>query len=381
MPQNGPIDLFISACEPSADTLGEHLLQEIKKRRPHLQVSGVFGPKMRALYKEAFRMESFQVMGFKEVFFSLPKIISLFFRLKAFITENNPKVVLFIDYPEFHMKLQKSLRKKGFLNKLVHFVSPSVWAWRKKRADFLATWTDQLFTLFPFEKEYYSHTKLPVEYVGHPLVFETQRSLFSFPAKKELFSSFSTSKTIVIFPGSRQKEIEKNLTLQYKAAENLQKIYPEIRIAISCINLYTKQKIASSVSSKTTLFFKEENSFWMKKAFIALATSGTISLELALHKTPSIITYAVGGFDLFLAKNILRLKLPFYTLANILLKKEVFPELIGPFLTEKTLFAETFSLFTEEKKRKNQKRKCEELQKYLKTENPSQKVVEILFPS
>ncbi len=370
------IDLFISACEPSADTLGASLLQEIQKRKLPIKVEGILGPKMRAFScKEIFPMEKFQVMGFKEVCFCLPKLLQLFFQLRKYLVQNTPKRVLFIDYPEFHLKLESSLKKKSFPGKIFHFVSPSVWAWRKKRADILAKSVDHLFTLFPFEKQYYSHTCLKVDYVGHPLAFQLRKTpLF----KKNIF--FSSPKILVIFPGSRKKELEKNLPIQLAVARKLQRIYPHVEIAISCANPVLQEKIRKKVPSFTgTLFPAKENYLWMRKAYLAFATSGTISLELALHETPSIISYAIGKIDLFLAQKILRIRLPFYTLANILLQREVFPELLGPNFTEKNLFAKACSLFVEEEKRNQQKKDCGEIKKYLKTENPSQTVIKLLF--
>ena len=163
------VDLFIIAGEASGDQLGEGLLQALKPY--NLKVMGLGGPKMRAVGMETvFPMENLQVMGFVDVFFSLPHLIRCFNKTVDAILKAEPKVVVTIDYPGFNLRLARTLKKKGFKGKICHYVCPSVWAWGKKRIPLMAENLDLLLSILPFEKQLFEKTKLPVEYIGHPLV-------------------------------------------------------------------------------------------------------------------------------------------------------------------------------------------------------------------
>ena len=373
------IDLFIVACEPSADLLGASLLEQIKKNHTDLKVAGVFGPQMRKFgFLEILPMEDFSIMGFFEVIRNFPKLLQKFFLLRKNLLQLAPKQVLFIDYPGLNLRLQKSLRKKGFKGQLFHFVSPSVWAWGKKRIHTLAANVDRLFTLFPFEEKYYKNTSLQVNYVGHPLI----ESIGSYPYSIDLQKKYHLEEgkpILSIFPGSRFHEIEKNLPLQFKVAKKIKRFYPDTLIAIS----YTNEKMLSWIKKKighNAVFFpSEENYEWMKKSQLAFATSGTVTLELALHECPSIVTYAIRKVDVFLAQKIFRINLPFYCLVNLLLQEEVFPELFGPNFKEDNLFFHAKNLFAKNSLRQRQKGLCRKVKRSFEGKSPSQEIMKILL--
>ena len=198
-------DLFISAGELSGDLHGAKLVEELLKAHPKLKIAAVAGPKMRAMkIKPYFRMETLSVMGFVDVFFSLHKIIKQFYAVRRKILELQPKAVLLIDYPGFHLRLAESLKKKGYQGKIIHYICPTVWAWGKKRIFQMAKNLDLLLTIFPFEPQYFSKTNLPVRYVGHPLISQMQPTILE------------RKKILALFPGSREAQIEKNLPLQLK---------------------------------------------------------------------------------------------------------------------------------------------------------------------
>lgn len=376
-----PLDLFILACEPSADRLGASLLQKLSSSS--LSISGVMGPQMRALgYSSFLPMEDFMVMGFIDLLPAFPRLMQKFFQLQRFLLRAQPKKTLFIDYPGFNLRLERSLRKKGFSQTMIHFVSPSVWAWGKKRADLLAQSVDHLCTLFPFEPAFYAHTSLPVTYVGHPLASLLQS--YSYPV--DIFSTYSLEKSwpiLTLFPGSRSEEIQKNFPIQWKVAQKIQKEFPPIHLAISYANEARKKEILTKIgTSPVILFPSSQNYEWMKQSHLAIATSGTISLELALHEVPSIITYGMRSFDVFLAKHFFRIRLPFYCIANILLNQELYPELFGPYLTEENLWIQTKHLFCHRTAREKQKKLCQKVKDLLQIKDPAEEVSQILtsFP-
>lgn len=355
-------DLFIVAAEPSADLHGANLSQEILKLRPQLKIGAVAGPKMRPLpIKTFFLMESLSVMGFLDVLLDLPKIIRQFFKIRSKILELNPKAIVFIDYPGFNLRMEKSIRKRGYLGKIIHYISPTVWVWGKKRVKTLDKTVDLLLTFFPFEKQYFAETSLLVKYVGHPLTA-------NIPSQ----ALVQKKKILALFPGSRKKEIERNFPLQLQAAKKLLKLDPEIKIGISISSKEREELLRHFIQDLPVILYPPEKNYeLMANAQIALATSGTVTLELALHGTPTIVHYAIHPIDLFIAQKILSINLPFYCIVNIIASRSIFPELFGPHFTEKQLFFWTQKLWFEKKIQQQIKAGCKSVRKALGEQNAS----------
>jgi lipid-A-disaccharide synthase len=341
-------DLFIFAGEHSGDLHGEKLLQEIRAQHPGLKISGVGGPRMRAKGMDCvLPMEAFQVMGFIDVFLALPKLIRQFYFVAREIQRLNPKVVVTIDYPGFNLRLAKHLKKKGFPGKLVHFICPSVWAWGKKRIPLMAENLDKLLSILPFEEKVFEGTRLPVKFVGHPLSERLQTHAY-----KTL--DWPTGKRIIaLFPGSRKKEIERNLSLQLDICRDLLAANPDLHVALSISDEKFRPFIVEMLKSKqwsekeVTLISAEHSYELMEQAHLAIAKSGTVTLELALHRTPTVVVYAVSKLDKIIAYDILRIRLTFYCLVNIIAQREVFPELIGPHFTRESGRKKAEELLTE----------------------------------
>jgi lipid-A-disaccharide synthase len=328
-------DLFLIAGEKSADLHGEKLLEALKKINPALHIAGVAGPKMRAQGMQCvLPMEEFQVMGFVDVFFALPKLIRHFYFIAREIKRLQPKVVLTIDYPGLNLRLHKHLKKKGFQGKQCHYICPSVWAWGKKRIPLMADTLNLLLAILPFEKELFKNTSLPVAYVGHPLVTRLHSYTYqplSFPEGKKI---------VALFPGSRKKELERNLPLILRVCQDL--AHPDLHFALSLseerFRPLVEEIIAKHPLSNLTLIPGTHSYELMKAAHIAIAKSGTVTLELALHRVPTVVIYAVSRLDLFIALQLLGIYLPFYCLVNIIAQKTIFTELIGPNCTYHKLF-------------------------------------------
>ena len=350
-------DLFILAAEPSGDLHGAKLIEELLRLRPNLKIAAVAGPKMRKLPIEThFLMENLQVMGFLDVFFALPKIIKQFFAIRKKILELNPKALLFIDYPGFNLRLEGSLRKKNYTGRLIHYICPTVWAWGKKRIPKMAETLDLLLVFFPFEVKVYSETSLNVQYVGHPL-----SSQIPPPAP-----SFKEKMVLALFPGSREAEIKRNLPLQLFAAKRLASLDPRIKIGVSIAQNDQETLIRSLAEGLPVDFYPPRESYeLMRKAKCAIATSGTVTLELALHSVPTVVNYAIRPLDLFIAQKIFKIDLPFYCIVNIILSKSVFPELFGPNLTPDTLDFWVKKLWFDGSLSDDIKKGCEELKKAL----------------
>lgn len=331
-------DLYFVAGEKSGDLHGEKLIQAIKTAHPGIKIAGVGGPLMRAQGMECtLPMEEFQVMGFIDVFLALPKLIRQFYYVAREIQRLKPKAVVTIDYPGLNLRLARHLKKKGLATKRIHFICPSVWAWGKKRIPFMAKNLDLLLTILPFEKQFFSQTDLKIAYVGHPLIERIHSYRYqSIDLPKE-------SNIVAIFPGSRKKEIERNLPIYLKACERLHAKNPTLHFALSVSDERFRPLILEIIAGNRSMdlhlsLIPADRSYeLMKAAHLAIAKSGTVTLELALHKVPTVVTYAISFLDVIIARDILRIRLPFYCLVNIIAEKEVFPELFGPQFTLDTL--------------------------------------------
>ncbi|OGN56058.1 MAG: lipid-A-disaccharide synthase [Chlamydiae bacterium RIFCSPHIGHO2_12_FULL_44_59] len=357
------MDLFISAGEISGDLHGSKLIEKIHEINPSCAIGAVAGPKMRqCAIQEFFKMEDLLVMGFIDVVQALPRLYRQFFAIRNQIVRLNPKVVVLIDYPGLHLRLAKSLKKQGFLGKIVHYICPTVWAWKKNRIFFMETYLDHLLTIFPFELKCFENTTLSVEYVGHPLVPTTSR--FQPSGKFQ-------GKILALFPGSRKAEIERNLPLQLKVAKRLQALDPELQIILS------KSPLDLDIPGVQTVP-PEDNYELMSAALLAIATSGTVTLELALMGVPTVVNFAIRPMDCWIAKNIFRIHLPFYCIVNILLEQEVFPELFGPHFTEEALFYWSKKFWGEESARKHAKNLCKEVRKYLGIKDASKEAAKTI---
>lgn len=307
--------LFVFAGEPSGDALGASLLEALHKKNPAFSFYGVGGPLMRKNnFETILEMEKFQVMGFTDVFKAIFKLLRFFKFLKNHLLNAPPEAVILIDYAEWNMRFAKALRKGGYKGKIIQYVSPTVWAWRKNRVKQLAQNCDLLLSILPFEKSYYEGTTLSVCYVGHPLVNEIPIP----PPKKRYILS--------LFPGSRLSEIRLNLPLQLKAVKGL-----SLPIAVSVAREDLKEEIEKLIAQSDVpcllVPFQERYSL-MQESKVALATCGTVNLELALQETPTVVTYKLPFLNYLIGRFVFGIHLSHYSLPNILLNKTLYPEFV-----------------------------------------------------
>lgn len=324
--------LFFFAGEASGDLHGSHLIQNLKD--PLIQIFGVGGAKMEAQgLKSIIPIEEFQIMGFTEIVSQFPKLWKHFRTVRTHILETHPDAVILIDYPGFNLRLAKSLRKHGYQKKIIQYISPTVWAWGKKRIEKMAKTLDLLLLIFPFEERYFEG-KLAVKYVGHPLVHTVQQHLYDEQWKQKCKIP-SNKQLIALFPGSRPNEVSKHLQIQLAAARKVLHHFPNRLVALSCMH----DELISIIQEKANFFsFELEKNLFlipsqytyelMRDSHSAIAKSGTITLELALHQRPTVVMYAANEINRFLAQYIFKINLPYFCIVNVLAQREVFPELI-----------------------------------------------------
>ncbi len=337
--------LFIFAGERSGDLHGSHLITALKALKPPLSFTAVAGPKMRTCeIKCLLPMEKFQVMGFTDVLFHLPKLYRHFHFICRHIQETKPDVVILIDYPGFNLRLAKALRKRGYTGKIVQYICPSVWAHGKGRVETLEEAFDLLLTIYPFENKYFSLCKLSLCYVGNPLCEYIESYPYDIGWKQKAVNNHEN--LIALFPGSREHEIKRHLPLILGTAEKILQSEPNAVFGLSLID-NTSLKLIENIVKKYSqalqkaLFFVPVHYTYelMQGAKSAIAKSGTVTLELALHRCPTVVIYTLTKLNRLIAKYILRVNLPYYCIVNILLKKQTFIELIDKAPNPSSIYA------------------------------------------
>ena len=374
--------IFIFAGEASGDLHGSHLISQLSK---DFKIEGVGGPRMR---KEPFEclipMEKFQSMGLIDVLKSLPRLFQLFNKVKHLILKKQPACLILIDYPGFNLRLARHLRKKGYKGKIVQYICPTVWAHGKERIDVLDQYFDLLLTVYPFEASLFENKKIQVQYTGNPLAESIHTHAYQSDWREKIGIPVREP-FIALFPGSRPGEISKNLCIQLNVAAELKKRHPSLLFALSCgqDGLHEQiMKIANKnpLQLNQDLFIVPSTHHYnlMKDCTTALAKSGTVTLELALHHVPTIVQYELPGINYLFAKYWLKLDLPHYCMVNILKNQTLFPEFIGKNINQDTIVNALEKLHFDALERARVVQGCQELTEELCVENPYAKAAEAI---
>ncbi|MGZ8272082.1 MAG: lipid-A-disaccharide synthase [Methylophilus sp.] len=380
--------IAIVAGEASGDMLGYHLMQALKAERSDLTFIGIAGPKMIGLgAKSLYPMERLSVRGYVEVLKHLFGLIKLRKNLLLQLIEEKPDVFIGIDAPDFNFWLEKKIKSKGIPT--IHYVSPSIWAWRKGRIRKIKRAVTHMLALFPFEQAVYENSKIPVDYIGHPLadVLPLEPQV----AKTRALLKINTG-TIVIamLPGSRQSEVSQHASLFVETALLIQKEYEEtqtnvVQFLVPLITRETRNIFQKAIDAMIAthpetnlnmqIMFGHAHDA-MEAADIVIVASGTATLEAALLKKPMVITYRMP----FLSWQILkRMKyLPYVGLPNILAGKFLVPELLQKDATPQKLAETTLKLLGDKNHQKELKQAFTEIHLSLK-QNSAQKAAKAIL--
>lgn len=334
---NSPqLRIGIVTGEASGDILGAGLMSALKQRYPNAIFEGIGGPKMLALgFDSMFAMDRLAVMGLVEPLKRLPELLRIRKSLRQHFLDNPPDVFIGIDSPDFNLDLEIPLRQAGI--KTVHYVSPSVWAWRKKRVIKIAKAVDLMLTLLPFEADFYRQQKVPVTFVGHPLADELPLAVDVQAARSEL--GYSVDDTILtLMPGSRSGEVERLAPLYLDVAQRCLQRHPTLKIILPAANNERRvqlEQILSSHSPLPLLLLDGQSHTAMASADVVLMASGTTALEALLLKKPMVVGYKVAELSYQLLR--FMVKIPWLSLPNLLTGKELVPEFIRRKPTEENL--------------------------------------------
>ncbi|MAB96900.1 MAG: lipid-A-disaccharide synthase [Pseudomonadaceae bacterium] len=328
------------AGEASGDILGAGLMQALKLRHPQVEFIGVGGPRMQAQGLEPiFPMERLSVMGLVEVLGRLPELLSRRRDLIKTLIAAKPDVFIGIDAPDFNLGLELKLRQAGI--KTVHYVSPSVWAWRQKRVLKIRDACDLMLTLFPFEAQFYDEHQVPVRFVGHPLADEIPLQADRHGAREALGLAHDAP-VIALMPGSRGGEVGRLGALFLDAAERLRALRPGIQFVLPCASRERREQLEAMLADRDlALTLLDGRSHEALAACDAvLIASGTATLEALLYKRPMVVAYRVAPLTYSILKRLV--KSPYISLPNLLAKRLLVPEMIQDAATAEAL-AQTVS--------------------------------------
>lgn len=332
--------VYISAGEASGDLLGGEVIKELLTVDPYVKVKGIGGSSMMIQGLDPiFRTEELGFMGFFEIFSHIFLIRKVMNTMVESIIKDKPKVVLLIDFSEFHIKLAKRLKKHNIQSKIIKYVSPQIWASRAKRIKDIVTNYNCLCCILPFEKEIYKDHDIDCRYVGHPLL-DTVKIRYEKDEFLKLLK-ISEDKTIIsIFPGSRKQEISKHLDVILEAVRSLKLERDDLSFFICKSENITFENYLKTFEDED-IEIVDSTYQWelIKYSNIVLCKSGTSSLQTAIMKTPSIIFYRLNSFSYFIAKRIIKTK--YISLPNIIANKMIVPELMQNDFTPDNIKAET----------------------------------------
>jgi len=338
--------------EPSGDALGAGLIHEIKKLRPDIEIEGILGPRIEAEGGNShFSMNRLSVMGITEVASTYLELVSVRNRIKHIFLDNPPDVFIGIDAPEFNLGLEKELRECGI--KTIHYVSPSVWAWRKNRIYKVAQSADLLLTLFPFESNYYDSVDLEVRCVGHPLAQLIPMIPDTSGARASLNIAIDKT-TIAIMPGSRRNEI-KSLSIPFIRSA---KAYFDENNNTQFISSFTDNNskncfqhyINKYAPDLPVTIYTGRSHEVLEACDISLLSSGTITLEAMLFKKPIVVGYITSTITYHILRLLVSSK--WIALPNILAQKSIVPEFIQNDVTVRNLLCQIQYWINNEESRK-----------------------------
>ncbi|MDP2963213.1 MAG: lipid-A-disaccharide synthase [Sulfurimicrobium sp.] len=319
----------IVAGEASGDLLGSHLIAALREKLPDAEFVGIAGPKMQAAGAQTlFPMEKLAVRGYLEVLRHFAEILGIRRKLKHYFLANPPDLFIGVDAPDFNLGLEKSLKARGVPT--IHYVSPSVWAWRRERVKTIAQSVSHILALFPFEPKIYEEAGVPVSYVGHPMadMLPQQTDRAAMRAQLKLGAH---GDIIALLPGSRQSELHYMAELFIRTAQKIASIQPDIRFLVPLVSRETRDYFEAALYRLGAEYLPLNILFGhahaaMTAANVVLVASGTATLETALLKRPMVITYKLSRLSAFLMRR--KGYLPYVGLPNILAGRFVVPELL-----------------------------------------------------
>ena len=364
---------YIIAGEASGDLHASNLVAEIKKKDKKAEFRGCGGDLMKAQGVELLKhYRTMAYMGFIEVAVNLRKVLDNIAQCKKDIVDYQPDVIILVDYPGFNLRIADFAHEKGF--KVFYYISPQIWAWKRRRVHKIKKSVDKMLVILPFEEEFYKHYGVDVIFVGNPLLDELakvgtgNRSIFlrrnSLGERREI---------IALLPGSRRQEVKRTLPVMIKVASH----FPDYQFVVAGVSSLDKS-LYKDIMGQSDVFFVENQTYdLLQNSSAALVTSGTATLETALFSIPEVVCYKATGFSYCLAKWMIKVK--YISLVNLIMDKEVVKELIQGDLNEDNLVKELDQLLHNGKRQRQLLEDYEELKDRLGNAGASEKAADVII--
>ena len=333
----GMTKILVSAGEASGDLYASLVVQELRRMLPDAQFFGCTGPKLRAAgVRTVVDAASLAVVGLVEVLAHIPRIYGEYRKLLAAAAAEKPGLAILTDSPDFHLRVARKLHAQGI--PVVYLVAPQAWAWRQGRVRQMRRTLYRLLCIFPFEEEFFTRHGVKTTYIGHPLAGLVKPAL----TRQEFFRKHRLAPErplVTVLPGSRRGESARHLPV---LADAVQRIYREhaVNVVLPASANTGAEFFSGRLGRSPVQVIEGESWDAMAHADLALAASGTVTVEAALLGTPMVTFYRVAASTWFIGKRILRVNVPFYSMVNLIAGRAVVPELMQDQMTGENLARE-----------------------------------------
>ncbi|MEJ2744500.1 MAG: lipid-A-disaccharide synthase [bacterium] len=338
--------ILVVAGEVSGDKHAAKLIAEIKRRQPRAEIYAAGGNAMQKAGAELlYNLVDMAVIGSVEVLKNYGALRRIFYSLLAFIEERAPDAVVLVDYPGFNIRLAKRIKRRRLSVEVIYYISPQVWAWGTRRKKTISRNVDRMIVILPFEREFYSDSALPVEFVGHPMLDDLAREVG--PAALKLRRVDAGSQTVALLPGSRWNEVRRHFPIMLAAAELMRNERPNLKFIMreppSTFRGFIEHTIARS--SVSIDIVRDSIYRIIGASDVVVVASGTATLETACLLKPMVIMYRVTWLTYFLGRMLV--KLPYIGLVNVIAGKKIMPEFIQRDATPERIAAAALGYLTD----------------------------------
>ena len=365
---------YIIAGEASGDLHGSNLVASIRQQDPGAKIRAWGGEKMRRNGANVVKnYHDLAFMGFVEVLMNLRTILKNFNICKKDITEFKPDALILIDYPGFNLKIAKWAKKKGI--KVFYYISPQVWAWKRRRVYTIKKVVDKMLCILPFEKKFYDDYDVDCQFVGHPLLDEIAKIE---PVDRNKFykaNRLNTKKEIIaLLPGSRKQEVSRMLAIMLDVVKKM----PNYQFVVACAPSLPVSYYKKIIGEKSNVRLVINRTYQLLQlSSAAVVTSGTATLETALLDVPEVVCYKANKISYFIAKQLAKVK--YISLVNLIMDRLVVKELIQNDLTAANIRDELQSLLNNSKRQKKLLEDYEELKCVLGNTGASDRAAETII--
>ncbi len=343
------IDLGVVAGEVSGDLLGAHFITALRQTRPSLTAAGIAGPRLvESGVKAIYSSDRLAVNGYVEVLRHLPELLWIRARMTRYFLQQRPRVFVGIDAPDFNFTLEARLKAAGIPT--VHFVSPSIWAWRPERIHRIRQAVSHMLVVFPFEEAIYRDAGIPVSYVGHPLADVIPLDPDTAAARAAL--GLDSGPILALLPGSRLSEVKRHARLMLDAARLVHQRHGDAQFVLPAANGAAARIVRAALhgTNLPVRVLDGQSHTALAACDVALVASGTATLETALFKKPMVVTYRVPALTAYMMRK--KALLPWIGLPNILARDWIVPERVQEAATAENLAADALAWLDDAPRRK-----------------------------